>query len=158
MSTVFIIDTSWLLELLRVPGKFDEQKSIQVRADFEEMINRGATFILPIAVLLETGNHIAQISEGSYRQKWANQLWDIVQKSRNNNVPFNIEPAAKLPELDQDIEFFAKEYAIQGVGLTDTQIIRISKEWKSKPGYKVHIWTFDNALKAREPDKDPEVR
>ena len=154
MSVVFVIDTSWLVELLRVPGKFDEQKSNQVRTDFQEMIDNGATFILPIAVLLETGNHIAQIPDGSHRRDWANRLWDIVKDSRTKSELFTIEPAVNLPELDADIELFATEYAIQSVSLTDTQVIRIAQDWKNKPGYIVHIWTFDQAMKAREPDTE----
>ena len=58
MSAVCIIDTSVFLNLLNVPGKNQDLESI-VRS-FQEYTDLNVTFILPMATIIETGNHIAQ--------------------------------------------------------------------------------------------------
>ena len=57
-----------------------------------------------------------------------------------------------LPDL---WEMFSKPGMKKGLSLTDTSIIREAHNFKKKYtsfGYKVHIWTKDKELKAREPD------
>ena len=63
---VLILDTSVLCCWLKVPGK-DEAGPVDDRWDHARIAqlldkerSQGSTFVLPIATLIETGNHIAQ--------------------------------------------------------------------------------------------------
>ncbi len=58
MSAISIIDTSVFLNLLDVPNRNGERE--QVYQAFSEYVELGATFILPMATIIETGNHIAR--------------------------------------------------------------------------------------------------
>lgn len=63
---VLILDTSVLCCWLKVPGK-DETGPVNDRWNHDRIdallvqeCGKGSTFVLPIATLIETGNHIAQ--------------------------------------------------------------------------------------------------
>ena len=57
MRQVHFVDTSILCCLLRVP-KFCDDKYLEVKEELIGIINRDETLILPIASIIETGNHI----------------------------------------------------------------------------------------------------
>lgn len=61
-----IIDTSVLCEFLAVPGFCSDPQGVQ--AEFKERAAAGERFVVPIAAVIETGNHIAQIKQGD---RWA---------------------------------------------------------------------------------------
>jgi hypothetical protein len=151
---IYVIDTSWLLEFYVVPGHHTENRSGRVQENFEIAVKSKSTFILPLAVIFEYCNHIAQIGTGSLRKKHAVDFWTHIQMSRENAVPYLILPAADLPEIDVDVEKFASTYAVQGIGLVDIQVERIAKEWSNKSECIVHIWSFDTKLKALEPNME----
>ena len=58
MGAICLIDTSIFLEVLNVPQKANQHKFIMEL--LKEKINEGETLFLPMATILETGNHIAQ--------------------------------------------------------------------------------------------------
>jgi hypothetical protein len=58
MSSICLIDTSIFLELLNVPNY--NQHRASVLEDFKTYSQAGCTFLLPMATILETGNHIAR--------------------------------------------------------------------------------------------------
>jgi hypothetical protein len=152
---VYVIDTSWLLEFYEVPNHCTKIRLEKVKEKFKIAVKNKSTFILPLAVIFEYCNHIAQINTGNLRKKYATDFWSHMQMSRKDTVPYLILPAADLPEIDVDVERFAATYAIQGIGLVDIQVERIAKEWAEKPGYIVHIWSFYGLLKALEPNIEP---
>lgn len=154
MSVAYLLDTGYLTELYRIPGHFDPKRADQVQTQLAQALNEGATLIVPVAVLFELCNHITGIGDGNLRRRRAQKLLEDVHQSREEQTPYLIEPAAHLPEFYEDLSEFAQQYASQGIGLTDTQILRLASQWKAKPGYRVHLWTFDKALKAREPDRE----
>ncbi len=154
---IYVIDTSWLLEFYAVPNHYAEHRSEKIKERFRIAVKNKSTFILPLAVIFEYCNHLAQISTGGLRKKYAVNFWSDMQMSRENTVPYLILPAADLPEIDVDVERFASTYAVQGIGLVDIQVERIAKEWAEKPGYTVHIWSFDEQLKALEPNAEPNI-
>jgi len=69
MSSICLIDTSIFLELLNVPNY--NQHRASVLEDFQTYAQPGCTFLLPMATILETGNHIAQNGDGTMRRKTA---------------------------------------------------------------------------------------
>ncbi|MBO0612093.1 MAG: hypothetical protein RL122_1764 [Pseudomonadota bacterium] len=58
MSSICVIDTSVFTNLLKVPGR--NQNEAEVLRAYQEYAELGCKFILPIATIVETGNHIAQ--------------------------------------------------------------------------------------------------
>ena len=67
MGEVVFIDTSVLLCILDVPGKNQDRESI-VEEFTVLATGDGNTLILPVATIVETGNHIAQLSNGEQRR------------------------------------------------------------------------------------------
>lgn len=118
-------------------------------------------------VLFEFANHIAQIVDGTLRHKLAGKLKSEVSSSLAQKSPWIIMPFRQNELIDEIMKAleelcgtFAAEYAAQGISLTDVAVIDAAQSLtataaKHTPRATVHIWTRDNALKAREPD--PEV-
>lgn len=91
MRTTFV-DTSVLLEVLRVPGK--SQQPDAVRTELRERVGTGESLLLPTAAIVETGNHIAQIADGNLRRKYAESFVTILRSSTRGSRTW---PAAWAP-------------------------------------------------------------
>lgn len=85
MKKVLIIDTSVLCVWLDIPGmdtcgpendKWDMQR-VQKKIENEQKNN--ATFALPLATILETGNHIAKAPHS--RKEKADELGELMKKN-----------------------------------------------------------------------------
>lgn len=82
-ATVWFIDTSILLHVLRIyplskPGKTRET----VNRDFIDRLRSNDAFILPITSVIETGNHICQLSDGRRRRASAEKLNSYANTTR----------------------------------------------------------------------------
>ena len=86
MNTVCIIDTSVFLNILDVPGK-NQNKNAANQA-FNDYVELNATFILPMATIIETGNHIAQNGDGATRRKTAERFCKAVKSTFNGEAPW----------------------------------------------------------------------
>lgn len=86
MSSICIIDTTVFLNLLNVPGR--NQDKDKVTASFKEYADLGATFILPMATIIETGNHIAQNGDGGTRRKTAQRFCKAVKGAFSGDAPY----------------------------------------------------------------------
>ena len=62
MGSVHLVDTSVLVELLDIPGRNNRHE--EAKQEYKELEKNGDSFVLPMAAILETGNHIAHISDG----------------------------------------------------------------------------------------------
>ena len=65
MSDIVIVDTSVLLNVLDVPRRNQDRDA--VLAEFDALVDGSASILLPMAVVFETGNHIARLSNGRQR-------------------------------------------------------------------------------------------
>lgn len=89
---VLIIDTSILCVWLKVPGKDScgSGKNTITFKDVNEKIEqekqRGTTFVLPIASIIETGNHIAH-SSGD-RWMLGNSFADMISEMADAKSPW----------------------------------------------------------------------
>ncbi|HEY9895136.1 MAG TPA: hypothetical protein V6D34_06960, partial [Candidatus Sericytochromatia bacterium] len=72
MQRVLIIDTSILCVWLQVPGKTmcgsdaEQWDKKRVGQELEKEIQAGTTLVLPLATIIETGNHISQAVSQRY--------------------------------------------------------------------------------------------
>jgi len=92
MKKVLIIDTSILCVWLEVPGMDDcgpdHDKWNKQRLDqkIKEEEQAKTTFILPLASIIETGNHISQATHS--RRERAQALAELMRKSANEQTPW----------------------------------------------------------------------
>lgn len=162
-----VLDTSYLLEMYRVPGKHDAiaHETILSRAA-AHIAARGRIYV-PVQVIFEFANHIAAVTDGAIRHELAQKLKSAVESSLSRKIPWIILPLKATEVLEELTNallalcgVFAKEYAVQGIGLTDVTIVDAANHLATvaaryPPPAKIHIWTRDVALKAREPDTEP---
>ncbi|ATP91834.1 hypothetical protein ACK3YS_07205 [Aeromonas caviae] len=153
MSSVCIIDTSVFLNLINVPGR--NQNMAKVAADFMNYVNLETTFILPMATIIETGNHIAQNGDGGTRRETAMRFCEAVTGAFNGNAPYR---PSEFPRNDVVLSWINKFPDLagknksptktnEGTSFGDLSIIEeynscVSKFYMSE----VFIWSLDSDL------------
>ena len=142
MSNVHFIDTSVLVELLNIPNMNNHHA--QAQAEYETLAARGDVFVLPVAVLVETGNHIAHIPDGNIRYQIAVQFSKLVQKAVNAEDNWNTVPSISPDTLRTIINQFPVQ-AKGRTGFGDISIIeQFNDYWQNRqPIGEMRIWAFD---------------
>lgn len=156
-NKVLIFDTSVLCVWLKVPGKETCGSGANlltydiVNAKIETEKLAKTTFVLPIASIIETGNHIAH-SAGD-RHELGNSFADVIEATADSVSPWaafteqsDLWRKEKLKELAEKW----KESVISGQSLGDATIVDVANYY-SKAGFEVEIFTGDEGLKAYEP-------
>ena len=158
-ALIYVIDTSYLLELFACGRDSNAQASAEVRKRFKQANAGGGRFFVPLPCLFELGDHIADVGHDELRKKLADKLVSTVKSSLASNNPWTITPTGSpeviLPKL---LERFAPAAAKQKIGLVDTFTWDESLRLKVKLAdvkARVHIWTNDRSLKGKEPDTEP---
>ena len=158
MTRIFVLDTSYLLELYSVPGFSDRTFSARLREKMAGLA--GARFHVPIGCLYKFCDHISDVSDGNRRYDLAHRIATDVGSSIEHARPWLISPSQGLNELAGFIRAFASDPTRHMVGLTNSDVIEVANVLKRKYGsstdYRVHIWTKNTQLKAHEPDREPE--
>jgi len=159
---ILIFDTTLLCCWLNVPGMSPVQSKSEIwtseRVDvlLKSSLASGATVILPLATIIETGNHISQATSeifkhatnfATYLKKCANESDDqwaaFVQVSEPWNTTGLLRLAEEWPK-DAKAKFSISDWTIRHVA-----------DYYSQAGYAVTILTADTTLKSYEP-KRPE--
>jgi|CXWL01.1.fsa_nt_gi hypothetical protein len=164
---IYVVDTSYLLELYRVDGCSEEIAHKAVSKKFQNGLAAKGQFFVPVPVLFELANHIADVPDATRRKHLAAQLHEHIQSSIVDAVPWVITHANDaqslgdlLGALKESAARFASEFATQKLGLTDTAVILEAERLRSKHpsnsllNYQIHIWTRHQELKSREPDSE----
>ena len=160
---VLIFDTSVLCVWLKVPGK-ETCGSDNHRLTYDDVSKKiedekkfGTTFVLPIASIIETGNHIAH-SVGD-KHLIGNAFADIILTTADGNSPW----AAFTEQSDlwrkESLKSLAerwKESVISGQSLGDATIVDVA-QYYAMAGFEVEIFTGDEGLKAYEPVLSPMI-
>lgn len=154
---VRIMDTSVLLNILDIPDKNQNHKVI-----FKEFLDasKTETLILHLATIIETGNHISHIANGSIRRAKAILFADYLDKTSRGDAPW--EYFGK--ELDkEDLAKIAKGFptmASMCTGIGDMSIIRAYEKYKeSVPAIgRIKIWSLDGHLEGYEEELVVPVR
>lgn len=159
MISIYVVDTSYLLELADCDGCSVPAAVKEVRKRFKREAGRGARFYVPLPCIFELGNHIAGVKHDRRRKQLADWLLNTVKASLDTQAPWHITPTGKpeeiLPEL---MDAFVSLAEKRRIGLVDTFTIGEARRLKATHAnakLKIHIWTNDHALKASEPDKEP---
>ena len=129
---VFIIDTSYLLELFGVPGHSTKSSVNEIKNRLKNAIEQSSRLYVPLPCLFELANHIANEKNGRVRKRLAMEIYTAIESSVTDRIPWNITPSKGIEELPYFFKIFAVEYVIQSIGLTDTTVIQEAKRLKDK--------------------------
>jgi len=154
---ILILDTSVLCCWLQVPGKEtagppnDQWDYGRINELLETEEKDGSFFVLPIATLIETGNHIAQASR--YRFEKATALADCLRNAVSEVSPWTafVEQSSLWGETGLiSLADSWPSLAASGTSIGDATIKNVA-EYYASAGYLVEILTGDQGLKAYEP-------
>lgn len=145
MSTVHFIDTSVLVELLNIPGMNERYE--EAKKEYELLNENLDVFVLPLAVLIETGNHIAHIPDGNKRHEIAEKFTAITKRAIKAESNWNIIPEIPISILERILDQFPIQ-AVAETGLGDISIIeQFNDYWENRqPIGEMRIWSFDAHL------------
>jgi hypothetical protein len=160
MRHILVIDTSVLCVWLEVPEKEtcgplnDLWDKARVDEFLEAEEKKGTLFVLPLAVIIETGNHIAQ-SKNAW--ECANALCKIIRKTIDTESPwadFSHQDVLWSPDKLRLLVNEWPEFAKAKFSIGDMTIKTVA-EYYAESRYVVHILTGDDGLKAYEPVATP---
>lgn len=96
MSAIVILDTSVFLNVLDVPGRNQDRAGVIRR--LRAFHGARAQLLLPLAAVIETGNHIARLPDGRQRRRYAASFAAEVRKAVDGEAPWR---ATVPPEEDE---------------------------------------------------------
>lgn len=153
MSSICLIDTSIFLNILNVPNRNNERE--QVLDQYLEYIELECSFIIPMATVIETGNHIAQNGDGNIRRKVAQLFVDTLEKTFTGEAPFRISEWLSQYEIRAWLTEFPSHAqrnksptkTAEGTSFGDLSIIKEFEQNCTKfPMSEIFIWSLDDDL------------
>ncbi len=157
MKKVLIIDTSILCVYLKVPymddcGSDNHKWNYQrISKKINSEINQNSLLVLPLATLIETGNHIAQANGDRYAS--AMKFSNIIKKTAAAEEPWAAFTFQSKLWNEENLIKLATDWpslAVSGLSIGDTTIKDVA-DYYMKAGFQVEILTGDEGLKAYEP-------
>ena len=154
---VLILDTSVLCCWLRVPGKEetgpvdDRWDHARIDALLQKERELNSTFVLPVATLIETGNHIAQAA--SLRFERAQDLARCLREAAQARSPWAAFTDQSQLWSTENLRVLADEWpalASRRISIGDATIKDVA-EFYARAGFFVEILTADAGLKAYQP-------
>lgn len=147
MNVVFI-DTTVFLNIINLDGRNDHRD--QVMKTLKEYLASSNSYalILPLATIIEAGNHIAHGSNGEYRRRAAKIFCDCIEKMLNDEAPWKYYGEGVKPDDLRSMCKIFPEYALNEVGFGDISIIQAYEKYKTTvPGVgHISIWSLDSHL------------
>lgn len=151
---IAIVDTSVLCELLQVPGKFDPATHQELVAEFQERLNAGHQFLVPLTAIIEAGNHIAHGGDGGGRRAAATRFVTWVRDAIDGRVPFTATPAPAIEEVGAWLGRFVDD-AMRQLSLGDRSIIAAWEQQREIHPYgRIYVWSLDDDLIGYDTDPD----
>ena len=147
MKAVAIVDTSIFCNVLNIPKiEFTTSEGEKVMRKLKELIEEDTNLLLPMAAVYETGNHIAQLSDGGNRRRFAEVFIQEVKNAIKGETPWQVMQLPDIEEVGEWLNNFP-DSAMRGAGMGDLSII---KEWDKMiriiPSCRIFIWSLDTDL------------
>lgn len=152
---VCLVDTTILCEFLAVPKKCSDVHTIQEQVT--RYAEEQATLLLPMATLIETGNHISQNGNEHQRRDIARQFVTLVEGALSGQGrPFAVASFPNDETVKRWLRVFPgyaqnSDRRGKGIGLADVSIV---DEWERQcvlnPRRRVLIWSLDHHLASRD--------
>jgi hypothetical protein len=163
MSKIYVVDTSYLLELYKVPGSSSAVLYEPVKERIARAIKDKAMLFIPLPCVIEFASHLADAADKQTALSIARAFKVELALSLENKGVWRVTPCYDSPRAFHDgFGTFISDHLLAGVGLCDSFTIaeatRLAEKYESF-GYRVHVLTLDEALKAHEPhtEEDPFV-
>ena len=141
MSGIVLVDTSILLNVLDVEGRNQHRNAVLDQLGV--LIEAQNHLFIPLAAIVETGNHIAHISNGGARRSAAQRFVQAARDALENVAPWKPLNFPNHADLGAWLQAFP-ESATRQVGMGD---VSIQHEWKQLcakfPMSSVSIWSMD---------------
>ena len=151
LSGVAILDTSWLLELYRVPDYFKKSRTDQIRTDTAELIEAKCELFVTVPVLFEVASHITHVRNGGRRRTLGKRLRDDITSSIDCESPWTIATVGReILFRPQDVIHLVERF-LESTGpnysFANISIIDLATELR-RPGRAVKILAFNEQLAA----------
>lgn len=152
-----IFDTSVLCCWLKVPGKDtcgpqnNQWNFEKIRRKIEDEKKNSSIFVLPLATIIETGNHISQVAAD--RHALAAALADLIKKTATETEPWAAFSQQSTLWEKENLQKLADTWpalAAQRLSIGDATIKDVA-EYYAKAHCEVEILTGDQGLKAYQP-------
>ena len=153
MKLAAILDTSWLLELYRVPRHCQKSRQARVRKETGDVIETGGELFATVPMLFEVAGHITRVKSGTTRRDLGERLRDDVKGS----LDFDREGPWTIAAHDRNILFRSKdvieladrflETSGANYSFADISIIDLATQLRKRDRI-VRILTFDKQLRA----------
>jgi predicted nucleic acid-binding protein len=144
MSSIVIVDTSVLLNIMELPGRNQHKSAVLERLGV--LIDAGDYLFIPMAAIVEVGNHIAQVKNGAQRRAAAERFVKEVRSALADEAPWKPINFPSNQEVLSWLDAFP-ESATQGIGMGD---LSIKKEWEELSRRhrmsRGWVWTLDADL------------
>lgn len=149
---VRFIDTSIMLNLLGVPKHCQEEA--RIKAEWKQVLENKETLIMPIATIIETGNHIAHIEKGDVRRTITLKFQEYLRRTAQSEAPWELYGAGLNSEEIRYLADHLAEYTRSNIGIGDMTIIYAYQKYiEERPAIgTVMIWSTDNHLAAHRVD------
>ena len=144
-----ILDTSWLLELYRVPQYFKESRTVPVRTETAEFVESGGELFVTVPVLFEVASHITHVRDGRHRRTFAEKFRNDIRSSLDQESPWTItEVGSDILLRSQDVMKLAERF-LESSGpnfsFADISVIDLAAELR-RSAKAVKILAFDQQL------------
>lgn len=157
MRQVRFVDTSVLCNALAVPGKCQDRAA--VAAELRSVTVSGdVQLVVPVAAVIETGNHIAQVQDGTLRRSCATRFEQVLRDIVAGTLPWVLHSVAWDAELLKVLcdgpgaAGALTQMAMLGVGTGDVSILAECELYARRTSNViVTIWTLDRGLLAYAP-------
>lgn len=157
MRKVVIIDTSILCVFLQLPtftscgGGDDQWDYNRIAQKINQETETGSTLVLPLATIIETGNHISQCSGDRFGL--AKKLAKIIMECADSKTPWSAFSEQSHLWDNEQLKRLASDWpdlAGRGISIGDATIIDVAKYYADS-GTIVEILTGDSGLRAYTP-------
>lgn len=160
---VLIIDTSILCVWLKVKDlescgpDGDQWDYTRINDKINDEISNGAKLVLPIATIIETGNHITHARGDNYDS--CNRLVEVIEGAADEKTPwmaFSIQKDLWSPDKLKALAYRWRE-SVKTLSIGDVSIVDVANFYHNFSD--VEILTGDTGLKSYEPiDRIPVPR
>lgn len=150
MNAWSVIDTSWLLELYRVPGASATSRYDDVARQAGEAAQ--GTMFVTLPVLFELANHIVRVRDGNRRRQLAERYREDVAMSLTDDRPWTVasDPETGVLLTATTLLDLADRFVAQSgpaYSLADISILELAKGLR-RQGIDVRVLTFDEEMES----------
>lgn len=153
MTGVELVDSSVLCELLELPNWSSAENIKEVTDAFTKKQAAGIRFVLPLATIVETGNHVNQIKprRGGSKARWVELFVNMVRQAQCGKEPFLPTPVWNRDDVNRWMtEFLKKKDWKKSPGIGDLSIQSDSANAKIRltlpSDITVKVWSIDKDL------------